>query len=123
LIGEGGSGGALALAIGNYVMMLENSTYSVISPEGCAAILWKDGTKAETAASIMKLTSKDLLELKVIDAVVREPLGGAHRDPEGMAKILKNVIKKNLAELKAVPKEKLVENRCKKYRDMGVFQG
>lgn len=122
VIGEGGSGGALAIGVGDRVIMLEYSVYSVISPEGCAAILWKDGTKAEVAASTTKLTSKDLLELKVIDEVVKEPAGGAHRDPEGIAKTLKNAIKKNLAELNAVPKEKRHEERYKKYRNMGVFK-
>ncbi len=103
--------------------MLEYSIYSVISPEGCAAILWKDGTKAEVAASTMKLTSKDLLELKVIDEIVKEPHGGAHRDHEGMAKILKNAIKRNLSELNAMPREKRHGDRYKKYRNMGVFLG
>ncbi|MBI5893681.1 MAG: acetyl-CoA carboxylase carboxyltransferase subunit alpha [Deltaproteobacteria bacterium] len=121
VIGEGGSGGALAIGVGDRVIMLEYSVYSVISPEGCAAILWKDGTKAEVAASSMRLTSKDLLELKVIDEIVKEPLGGAHRDPEEMAKTLKNVLKKNLMELNAMPKEKRHEDRYKKYRNMGVF--
>src|SRR5258705_8726328 len=85
ITGEGGSGGALALAMGDVVLMLENSIYSVISPEGCAAILWKDSSKAEQAAEALRLTAPDLLELQVIDEVIPEPIGGAHRDPEETA--------------------------------------
>ncbi|MBI5682211.1 MAG: acetyl-CoA carboxylase carboxyltransferase subunit alpha [Deltaproteobacteria bacterium] len=121
VIGEGGSGGALAIGVGDITIMLEYATYSVISPEGCAAILWKDGTKAEVAANTMKLTSKDLLELKVIDEIVKEPQGGAHRDAESMAKRLKNIIKRNLAELKTLSKETRYEKRYNKFRNMGVF--
>jgi len=96
IIGEGGSGGAIALASSNKVIMLENSIYSVISPEGCATILWRDPKKMLDAAKAMKLSAKDLLELKVIDEIIPEPLGGAHRDNELMLENLKSSISKNL---------------------------
>ncbi len=121
VIGEGGSGGALGIGIGDKVCVLENSYYSVISPEGCAAILWKDRKKAPEAATVLKLTGEELLKLGVIDEVIKEPLGGAHRDPEQAAKNIKAVIKKYLAELKNIPKEKLIEQRYGKFRKMGVF--
>lgn len=121
VIGEGGSGGALGIGIGDKVCVLENAYYSVISPEGCAAILWKDRKKAPEAATVLKLTGEELLKLGVIDEVIKEPLGGAHRDPEQAAKNIKAVIKKYLAELKNIPKEKLIEQRYEKFRKMGVF--
>ena len=99
VIGEGGSGGALAIGVGNRVLMLENSIYSVISPEGCASILFRDATKAEKAADALKLTARDLLELKVIDEVVPEPAGGAHRDPARAAENLGKVLRKHLGQL------------------------
>ncbi len=120
VIGEGGSGGALGIGVADRVYVLENAYYSVISPEGCAAILWKDGAKAPEAAEVLKLTAPDLLKLGVIDGVIPEPLGGAHRDPQKMAQGLKEVIKKNLHELKALNLEELLRLRYKKYRDMGV---
>ncbi len=121
LIGEGGSGGALALAIGNYVMMLENSTYSVITPEGCAAILWKDSSAAKLAALALKMTSKDLLKLGVIDKIIYEPMGGAQNDPNRMVRIVKsyliNALKKhNLDKGRDFKKE-----RAEKYEKMGIF--
>lgn len=119
--GEGGSGGALAIAVGDRVLMLQYSIYAVISPEGCAAILWSDGTKGEQAAEALKLTAKDLKELEVIDEIVPEPLGGAHRDHEAMARTLHEAIARQLKELKAIPAEQLVEERYQKFRKMSRF--
>jgi acetyl-CoA carboxylase carboxyl transferase subunit alpha len=120
VIGEGGSGGALGIGIGDRVYVMENAYYSVISPEGCAAILWKDRLKAPQAASVLKLTAKDLLNLGLIDEEIQEPLGGAHRDPEKAAQAIKKVIKKALKELKAIPKEELLKLRYEKFRKMGA---
>jgi len=121
--GEGGSGGALALGVGNRVLMLEHSVYSVISPEGCAAILWKDGTKtAEDAADILKLTAQDLKKLGVIDEIVKEPNGGAHRDPGLAAKNLEKSLKKHLSELAKLSPEELSDARYAKFRAMGFFE-
>ncbi len=119
VIGEGGSGGALGIGIGDRVYVMENAYYSVISPEGCAAILWKDRLKAPEAAEVLKLTAKDLIELEIIDDEIPEPLGGAHRDPEKAAQAVKKCIKKALKELKAIPVDKLLEKRYKKFRNMG----
>lgn len=121
VIGEGGSGGALGVGIGDKICVLENAYYSVISPEGCAAILWKDRAKTPEAAEALKLTAKDLLELGVIDEVVAEPLGGAHRDPEGTAATVKGTIKRLLKELAELSKKELLETRYKKFRKMGVM--
>jgi acetyl-CoA carboxylase carboxyl transferase subunit alpha len=121
VIGEGGSGGALAIGVGNRILMLENAVYSVISPEGCAAILWRDGTKGPLAADAMKLTAADLLELKVIDEVIPEPAGGAHRDYHEAAATLKKAIVRHLAELQALSEEKLVSERYQRFRRMGAF--
>jgi acetyl-CoA carboxylase carboxyl transferase subunit alpha len=121
VIGEGGSGGALALGVGDRVLMLENAIYSVISPEGCAAILWKDGTKAELAAEALKLTAQDALEFGVIDGIVPEPLGGAHRHPAEMVNRLRQALVRALDELTALPRETLVERRYEKFRRMGRF--
>ncbi len=121
VIGEGGSGGALAIGVGDRIVMLEYSVYSVISPEGCAAILWKDGKKGEIAADSLKLTAKDLLQLEVIDEVVQEPLGGAHRHPQQMAASLKEVIERHLKELEAMKMETLLKNRYDKFRRIGTF--
>jgi len=118
ITGEGGSGGALAIAVGDRILMLEYSVYAVISPEGCAAILWSDGTKGAQAAEALKLTARDILELEVIDEIVKEPLGGAHRDHEAMATALHEALSRNLAELKKVPQEDLVELRYQKFRKM-----
>jgi acetyl-CoA carboxylase carboxyl transferase subunit alpha len=122
VIGEGGSGGALGIGVGDRVYVLENAYYSVISPEGCAAILWKERSKSPDAAAALKLTARDLLEMKIIDGIVKEPLGGAHRDGREAADNIKKTIKKDLANLKAVPKDKLVEMRYDKIRAIGVFQ-
>ncbi len=119
VIGEGGSGGALGIGIGDRVYVMENAYYSVISPEGCAAILWKDRLKAPEAAEVLKLTAKDLIFLGLIDEEIQEPLGGAHRDPEKAAQAIKKVIKKALKELKLIPKEELLKLRYEKFRKMG----
>ncbi len=121
ITGEGGSGGALAIAVGDRVLMLEYSIYAVISPEGCAAILWSDGTKGAQAAEALKLTAPDLKELDVIDEIVKEPLGGAHRDHETMAKNLHGALARHLKELKALSVEELVEGRYQKFRKMSRF--
>ena len=121
ITGEGGSGGALAIAVGDRVLMLEHSVYAVISPEGCAAILWSDGTKGEQAAEALKITAKDIKELNVIDEIVKEPLGGAHRDFETMAATLHEALVRNLAELASLPPEELVEARYQKFRKMSQF--
>jgi len=121
VIGEGGSGGALAIGIGDRVLMLEYSIYSVISPEGCAAILWKDGRKGEVAAESLKLTAHDLHQLGVIDEIVKEPLGGAHRDPETMAERLKGTVEHHLRGLESMEIEELLRLRYEKFRRMGTF--
>jgi acetyl-CoA carboxylase carboxyl transferase subunit alpha len=121
ITGEGGSGGALAIAVGNRVLMLEHSVYAVISPEGCAAILWSDGTKGAQAAEALKLTAKDIKELEVIDEIVPEPLGGAHRDHETTAANLHEALTRNLAELKGKSGDVLVEERYQKFRKMSRF--
>jgi acetyl-CoA carboxylase carboxyl transferase subunit alpha len=121
ITGEGGSGGALAIAVGDRVLMLEYSIYSVISPEGCAAILWSDGTKGEIAAEALKCTARDLKDLGVIDEIIKEPLGGAQRDHEAMAGTLRKALVRNLSELKKIPVEKLVEERYQKFRSMSRF--
>jgi len=119
VIGEGGSGGALGIGIGDRVYVMENAYYSVISPEGCAAILWKDRLKAPDAAEVLKLTAKDLIGLGIIDGEIPEPLGGAHRDPEETAQSLKKCLKKALKELKGISIDKLLEERYEKFRNMG----
>jgi acetyl-CoA carboxylase carboxyl transferase subunit alpha len=121
IIGEGGSGGALALAVGDVVLMLENAIYSVITPEGCAAILWKDSTKAEQAAEALRLTAPDLLELRVIDEVIPEPLGGAHRDPEETARLVQDAFLRHVRALIGMPKQELLDRRLEKYLKMGVY--
>ncbi|MDD5431723.1 MAG: acetyl-CoA carboxylase carboxyltransferase subunit alpha [Candidatus Omnitrophica bacterium] len=121
VIGEGGSGGALGIGIADKVCVLENAYYSVISPEGCAAILWKDGAKAPAAAEVLKLTAQDLLKLGVIDEVVPEPLGGAHRDISKMSETLKKSIVNNLKQLKEFERNKLLKSRYEKFRAMGVL--
>ncbi len=121
VIGEGGSGGALALGVADRILMLENSVYSVISPEGCAAILWKDASQRERAAEALKLTANDLLTQKVIDEVVSEPVGGAHVDPDATGETLRNALLKHLNELKKVKGEKLVRRRADKFAAMGEF--
>ena len=119
VIGEGGSGGALGIGVGDRVLMLENAYYSVISPEGCAAILWKDGEKAPDAAEALRLTSKDLKKLGVVDEVVPEPLGGAHRDPEAMIEALRGRIGELLDELNPIPRDELLARRYDRIRKLG----
>lgn len=121
IIGEGGSGGALGIAMGNRIGMLENAIYSVISPEGCASILWKDSSYAEKAAEALKLTAQDIIKLGVIDDIVPEPLGGAHRAHAAAAAYLKTSIEKYLNELCALSPDELREDRYRKFRAMGVF--
>jgi acetyl-CoA carboxylase carboxyl transferase subunit alpha len=123
VIGEGGSGGALGIGVGDRVGMLENSYYSVISPEGCAAILWKSGDKAPEAADALKLTSKDLLRLGLVDRVIEEPLGGAHRDPKGAVERVKQQLLEWLRELQATPLPELLDQRYRKFRRMGTPTG
>ncbi|NEU29882.1 acetyl-CoA carboxylase carboxyl transferase subunit alpha [bacterium LRH843] len=121
VIGEGGSGGALALGIGNHIHMLENSTYSVISPEGAAALLWKDATLAKKAAETMKITAPDLKELGIIDEIIYEVKGGAHRDVIEQAEAIDLVLSKSLASLSDLSREELVEDRYQKYKKIGQY--
>jgi acetyl-CoA carboxylase carboxyl transferase subunit alpha len=122
IIGEGGSGGALALAIADHVLMLEHSTYSVASPEGCAAILWSDAGKAEEAAARLKLTSNDLHRFGVVDEIIAEPLGGAHRNAEDIVQRTLAAIDSALTRFAALPEERLLEERYRKYRRLGEWQ-
>lgn len=121
ITGEGCSGGALGLAVADKVFMLEHSYYTVISPEGCASILWRDASKANVAAEALKITSEDLLNLDIIDGIVKEPLGGAHCDYEMIGNELKSTILKAIDELKTIEPNKLKDDRYNKYRRMGVF--
>ena len=121
VIGEGGSGGALALGVADRVLMLENSVYSVISPEGCAAILWKDSSQRERAAEALKLTAEDLLRLKVIDEIVKEPVGGAHVDPDAAGEALREALIRHVTELRKTKPDRLVRRRAEKYAAMGAF--
>ena len=123
IIGEGGSGGALGIGIGNRMLILEHAYYSVISPEGCAAILWKDRAFSDQAAEALKITGKDLIELNLADEIVSEPKGGAHADPAGMAENLKSALLRNLNELSGISPEGLMQARYDKFRAMGVFEG
>ncbi len=121
IIGEGGSGGALAIAVADKVLIMENAVYSVISPEGCASILWRDATKSPRAAESLKLTAKDLLNLKVVDGIIPEPAGGAHRDREGAASFIAEEIDKFLTETEDFDAEKLIAKRLNKFYEIGVF--
>jgi acetyl-CoA carboxylase carboxyl transferase subunit alpha len=121
VIGEGGSGGALALGLADRVLMFEHSVYSVITPEGCAAILWKDATQRERAAEALRLTAPDLLQFRVIDEIIPEPLGGAHQDPELTGESLRAALARHLNELRRVRPEKLIRRRAEKYGAMGTF--
>jgi acetyl-CoA carboxylase carboxyl transferase subunit alpha len=122
VIGEGGSGGALALGVGNRVLMLENAIYSVISPNGAASILWKDASKAEQAAEAMKITAKDVMAFGVIEEIIPEPKGGAHRDPVRQAELIKEAVWRHLQELKGQSGEQLVRDRFEKFRRVGRFR-
>jgi acetyl-CoA carboxylase carboxyl transferase subunit alpha len=119
VMGVGGRGGALALCVADRLSILENAYFSVITPVGCAAILWRDGTKAPQAAEVLKLAPKDLLQLGVVDEIIPEPLGGAHRDPPEMARLLQSAILRQLVDLKPVPVDRLLESRYEKYRRIG----
>lgn len=119
VIGEGGSGGALAIGVGDHIMMFEHSVYSVISPEGCASILWGDKGKTSQAADALCLTANDLLKFNIVDEIVREPLGGAHRNYKQAAIRLKKILRKNLERLNQIPQSELIEKREKKFREMG----
>jgi acetyl-CoA carboxylase carboxyl transferase subunit alpha len=121
IIGEGGSGGALGIAVADRLLMLENSYYSVISPEGCAAILWKNRAHAQEAAEAMKLTARDLQKLNLIDEVIPEPLGGAHRGHEEAIAAVKEALVRHLRELRAKPEEQLLRERYGKFRQIGAF--
>lgn len=121
VIGEGGSGGALALGVGNHIHMLENSTYSVISPEGAAAILWKDASLAKKAAESMRITAPDLKELGIIDEIISEVKGGAHKDVKSQAEEIERVLFKSLKELRRLNEEQLVNHRYEKFKSIGKF--
>lgn len=122
VIGEGGSGGALGIALGDRVLMMENAYYSVISPEGCASILWRDAAKADEAAKALKLTAQDLIKLEIIDEIIMEPLGGVHKDHALSINNVKKVIAKHLGELEKLSTDELLEKRYEKFRKMGVFE-
>jgi len=122
ILGEGGSGGALAIAVGDRILMCENACYSVISPEGCASILWRDAAKNKDAAEALKITATDLFEFKIIDEIIPEPIGGAHRDIALTAQNIKSVILKNLTEIKAIPIDELIRLRIQKFQNMGVYK-
>ena len=123
IIGEGGSGGAIALASSNKVIMLEHAIYSVISPEGCAAILWRDPTKTLEASKAMKLTSKDLLELNIIDEIIEEPIGGAHRNKDEILKNVEISLKKNLDYFKTMSSTEILDHRKNKFLSIGREKG
>ncbi len=122
VIGEGASGGAIGIGLGDRVFMLENTWYSVISPESCSSILWRSWDYKQQAAEALKLTAKDMLEFGIIDDIVKEPLGGAHFNPEGMAKLLKKHIKKQLKEVSEIPIDTLLEQRVKKFEQIGQYE-
>jgi acetyl-CoA carboxylase carboxyl transferase subunit alpha len=121
VIGEGASGGALGIGVGDKIFMLENTWYSVISPESCSSILWRSWDYKERAAEALKLTAKDNLELGIIDGILEEPLGGAHKDPPAMYRLMKQTILQEIANLKNIPPKELVKKRIKKFDNMGVF--
>lgn len=121
VIGEGGSGGALALGVGNRILMMENSIYSVISPEGAAALLWKDAGQAQRAAESLKITAQDLNELGIIDEIIKEPLGGAHRNYDLAIEEIRKSLERHLAELRSMTPEQLIEDRYQKFKAMGKY--
>jgi acetyl-CoA carboxylase carboxyl transferase subunit alpha len=121
VIGEGGSGGALALGVADRLLMLENSVYSVITPEGCAAILWKDATQRARAAEALKLTASDLLELKIADEIIPEPMGAAHLDPDATGEAVRAALIRHVAELRKTRPERLVRRRAEKYAALGAY--
>jgi len=122
IIGEGASGGALGMGVGDRILMLENTWYSVISPESCSSILWRSWEYKEQAAESLKLTAEDLLELKIIDRIVKEPLGGAHRNYVKIADTLKEILKEEIATLSKIKPDKLISNRLEKFASMGVYE-
>jgi acetyl-CoA carboxylase carboxyl transferase subunit alpha len=121
IIGEGGSGGALGLAVGNRVYMLENSVYSVISPESCAAIIYRNSGRAPDAAAALKMTAQDLLGLGLVDAIIPEPGAGAHTDPDAAAEAVRDALRRSLAEFAGASPAELIEERYRKFREMGAF--
>jgi len=121
ITGEGGSGGALAIAVADRVLIMENAVYSVISPEGCASIMWRDATKKELAAEAMRITAPDLSELGIVDDIIPEPEGGAHNDPDAAAQFLDAALQQHFASLKHVPIERLLEDRYQKFRTMARY--
>jgi acetyl-CoA carboxylase carboxyl transferase subunit alpha len=121
ITGEGGSGGALAIAVSDRVLMMENAIYSVISPEGCASIMWRDSTKKELAAAALRITASDLKELGCVDAIISEPSGGAHTDPDEAARLLAAALQRNLAELKTMSTDDLLAGRYHKFRKIAQF--
>jgi acetyl-CoA carboxylase carboxyl transferase subunit alpha len=121
VIGEGGSGGALAIGLADRVIMFDNSVYSVISPEGCAAILWKDSSQRERAADALKLTAQDQMELGVIDEIISEPTGGAHTDPDAAAAALGEALKRHVRQLRKIKIDKLLKRREEKYLAIGAL--
>jgi acetyl-CoA carboxylase carboxyl transferase subunit alpha len=121
VIGEGGSGGALGIGVGDRIILMENAYYSVITPEGCAAILWKDRSYSARAADALKLTAKDLSSLGIVDEIIKEPLGGAHKNYDEAAALIKESLKKNISELSSIPTQTLLDERYKKYRKIGFF--
>ncbi|HXW91364.1 MAG TPA: acetyl-CoA carboxylase carboxyltransferase subunit alpha [Terriglobales bacterium] len=121
ITGEGGSGGALAIAVADRVLMMENAVYSVISPEGCASIMWRDTTKKELAAQALRITARDLSQLGCVDAIIEEPAGGAHTDPERAAQLLDAALEKHLSEVEKVPLPQLIASRYNKFRTMAQF--
>jgi acetyl-CoA carboxylase carboxyl transferase subunit alpha len=123
ILGEGGSGGALAIALGDRILMMENAVYSVITPEGCASILWRNAAKNKEAAESLRMTAQDMQQLRIIDGIIPEPLGGAHMDYATTAANIKSSILKNLDDLLNVSMSELLDARIKKYRDMGVYKG
>jgi len=123
ILGEGGSGGALAIALGDRILMMENAVYSVITPEGCASILWRDAAKNREAAESLRMTAQDMQQMHIVDGIIPEPLGGAHMDYATTAANVKSAILKNLDDLSHVPLSELLDARIKKYREMGVYKG
>jgi acetyl-CoA carboxylase carboxyl transferase subunit alpha len=122
VIGEGGSGGALGIGVANRMLMLENAWYSVISPEGCAAILFRDATKAPEAAKALKITAKDLKQFGIVDEIIEEPQGGAHRDPEVTAKNVKEALLRHLSEFENLSPNEIEEDRYRKFRVIDFFE-
>ena len=119
VIGEGGSGGALGIGIGNKVLIMENAYYSVISPEGCAGIIWKDGSRAPEAAEAMKITANHLMELNVVDGIIKEPVGGAHKDHDSASKFFKDAVIEQFKELGKLSEEEILDQRYKRFRALG----